>query len=152
MTMRKLLPERLRGITIIELVVTMGVFAILIGVGMPVTIDFVRNYYLKSERDSLVTLLEWARDQSLVNNSQNNHGVKINSTDFTGFIGSSYPTRTQSQDIIYPRSSVLTVSGQTEVVFEALSGRGSPAPTSITISNGQQQYVVTVNQEGRIDW
>lgn len=150
--MNILLSRRLRGITLIELIVTMTVFSILIGVGMPVTIDFVRKYYLQSERDTLATLLEWSRDQSLVNNSQNSHGVKINDTDFTGFVGATYATRIQSQDLIYPRSSVLTVSGPTEVVFESLSGRSSPTSATLTISNGQKQYVVSVNQEGRIDW
>jgi prepilin-type N-terminal cleavage/methylation domain-containing protein len=143
-------PRSLNGFTLIELIIVLGVVGILFGIGAPVTVQLVRTYSLRSERDTIVTLLEWARSQSLLNADQSDHGVNISSNTYTGFVGTTYATRQQNTDLVYPRSNTVTITGPTEVVFQSLSGRSGAH--SFVISNGEKQYTITINQEGSIVW
>jgi Tfp pilus assembly protein FimT len=136
--------------TLIELLIVIGVFTILIGIGLPVTIDFVRNYSLQSERNSVITLLEFARNQSLTNVNQSSHGLKINANEYATFSGTSYAARDPQYDLSYPKSNSVSISGPSEIVFAPLSGRSNQS--SYIISDGVKQFTVTVNQEGTIDW
>ena len=139
-----------QAFTLIEVLMVVGIFTILIGIGLPVTIDFVRNYSLQSERNSMVTLLEFTRSQSLTNVNQSSHGLTITTNEYTTFSGASYATRDTQYDLSYPKSSFVSITGPSEVVFAPLTGKSSQS--SLVVSDGVKQFTVTVNPEGTIDW
>jgi len=140
----------LHGFTLVELTVVMSVMMILFSIGAPITIRFLQNYALTSDRDTVLSLLEWARTQSMANHLQSSHGVEITASSYIGFVGNTYATRNAAFDLVYPHSKSITTSGNTEVVFSPLSGRS--ANTSITFNNGLKQTSLTTDAEGAIDW
>lgn len=141
---------RAHGYTLMELVMVLGILSLLLMLTIPVSLNFLRNQYLTSDRHAVISLLEWARDQSLMNANQSDHGVKVLSNSYVGFVGTTYATRDQSKDIVYPKSVIVTASGTNEVVFTSLNATATSS--TISLANTLKSYSITVNQEGTIDW
>lgn len=140
-----------RGVTLLELVVTIGILSILFGLGLLASLDFYRSNTLSSERDNVVAFLRRARSRALNNVRQADHGVVIGSSTYTIFQGSSYAGRDAAFDEEFPRTSGLSISGLSEIIFRPLDGSAN-ASGSIILGNGTRSSTISVNTEGRIDW
>lgn len=139
------------GFTMIEIVVVIGIFAILGTFGLFATLDSYRSSSLSGERASLVSILSRARANSLSNIDGLPHGVHITPTNYTIFEGSSYDTRAVNLDQTISASNSITHGTSTEdIIFSQLSG--TTTQTIITLSNGVRFEIITVNSEGMINW
>ena len=139
-----------KGFTVIEIILIIGILAIIFGLGFPIVFDFYKNYQFKTEQDQFISFLEIARNLSMTNLNQSQHGVFQNNDNFIIFEGNSFATRNQSQDQIFPRSKAVSVSGPSEIIFNVISGQ---ATSSLYIfTNGKTSSNVYVNKEGQIDW
>ena len=138
------------GFTLMEIIVAMAIAAILFSIGLPMTLSLLRSYSLKSERDILVSLLEQARDQSLGNVQEANHGLAVTAANYVVFQGDSYAARDLIKDLTYPRAAAVAISGPSEINFQSITD-ANPGGTFILNAN-QVQTTVSVNKEGMIDW
>ena len=140
------------GFTLVEILISMGIMLILIGVTTPFTIRFYRRYQIITERNLMVSILRQARTLSFAGSGSTDHGVHIASASYTYtlFEGSSYATRDQSKDQTFDFSSNVTISGPSDILFTYLSARTSSA--SFVFDNGTKLEKIYVNKEGRIDW
>lgn len=136
------------GFTIFELLIVFGVLAVIFSLGIPVSYNFYLDYQLNSQRDTLISALRQARNLSLVNYNESDHGVEIAGSQITVFQGASYAARIQTQDKNYPRDSGITISGATELIFTALSG--ASASTTYTVDDTRKTRTVYVNPEGLV--
>lgn len=127
-----------------------GILVILFAMAFPIGVDFYTSYQLTSETRLLVALLEQARNRAMVNYYESDHGLYIGASDLVLFQGHSYATRDSAQDQDFPRASYVTITGSSELAFEALAGR--TASSTITLTNGRQTKYVYVNQEGQIQF
>ncbi len=143
---------RSKGFTLVEILISMGIMLILLGLTTPFTIRFYRRYQVITERNLLLSLLRQARTQSFAGAGSANHGVHIASASYTYtlFEGSSYATRDQSKDLSFEMSTNVTMTGPSDILFKYLSARTSSV--SLTFDNGTRQEKIYVNKEGRIDW
>lgn len=141
-------PER--GVTIIETSIVITILALLLSIVIPISLDFYLTYQLDSEVQILNSVLRQARNLAMVNHNESRHGVYVGSNEFVLFQGINYASRDQSQDQDFPRTTALAVTGPTEIVFEALSGR--VASSTFTLSNAQRTKFIYVNEEGRIQY
>lgn len=139
------------GFTIIEILISVAIMAIIFSLGLIFGVDFFRNYIISSERDMLVSILSKARSQAANNISQSAHGVYITSSDYIIFQGNSYSGRDQNYDQKIPASSAISKSGPSEIVFSQLSAESNASGT-IILSNSQKTLAISVNNEGKIDW
>jgi prepilin-type N-terminal cleavage/methylation domain-containing protein len=98
------------GFTLIEVLVVMGILSILTTIGYIFTIDFYKSYAFNSERDTIVSLMQKARAQSLSNINDAPHGFYTDGFNYTVFQGSSYASRVQSRDQIISISPGISVS------------------------------------------
>lgn len=139
-----------RGFTFIEVLVTIGLFAVIAAFGLGVGIDTFGRSRVQSDRDLVVLLLQKARARSMNNINQSKHGLYIDTSDdeFVLFQGDSYATRVSEE--VTPISPNITFSGDPEVVFEQLSGKTSDH--IIEVSGDAANYDITTNNEGRINW
>ncbi len=138
------------GFTLIELIIVIGLFALLVAFGLPVAGNLYTDYVLISERDQFLAILRKTRNQALTNLDAQSHGVHIASTSYTVFEGATWAGRIQDKDENISRSSAVTMNGTSDIVFTALSG--ITASTSWNLSNGIKISHVTVNSEGTINW
>ena len=139
-----------RGFTLMEVLISMGILVILLGVSTPFVLHFYRRYILDSERGALLTLMRRARTMSMAGTGSSDHGVHIASDQFTLFEGSSYAMRNQSKDQTFSYNDIVVITGQSDILFKYLSGESSS--TSFRLDNGNKQSSIYVNTEGRIDW
>ena len=139
-----------RGFSIVEIMVVLGIFAAIVSTGLALSIDQIARGTIFSERDTLVSLLNGARAASLANVNAQPHGVHIDATQFVAFEGSAYSS---SDPKNYPiaRTSSVSMSGPTDIVFAQLSGEVSSGGTLI-LADGGSQAIIEVNDAGRIDW
>ena len=140
------------GFALIEIVVMIVILAIIGGIGLLLSMDQYRSYVLNSDRNTLVSMMQKARNKSMNNVNEAPHGVSIRPTSFVLFRGSSYVSRNPALDETVPRSTALTITGSAEVVFEQLTGSVTGLTGDITISNGLNSHVISINSEGRLNW
>src|SRR5439155_93802 len=63
------------GFTLIEIMIAVGILAIIATLGLFVSFDFYKGYAFRSEKSIVVSTLQKARDESLSNINQTRHGV-----------------------------------------------------------------------------
>ncbi len=152
------------GFTLIEVMITIFIFAVILGLGLFISFDFYKSFSFRSERDVVLSVIQKARSQSLNNIDQTRHGVHFANplqyiifecnpgsacTDYTG------ADTSKNLPPIDPAFGV-TVSGG-DIVFDQLSGNCvsincATNPATITINTNGKTQTITINSQGRIDW
>ena len=150
------------GFTLIEVLVVMGILAILSTMGYLVAIDFYKSYAFNAERDTIVSLLQKARAASLSNINQSPHGVYFDDTDsqYVVFQGPNYAGRNQVLDQSVPYAPGITRGGSitnTKMIFQQLTGNalkddGTPLAGNVILSEGNRLATISLNNLGQINW
>lgn len=140
-----------RGFTLVEILVAIGIFLLILGIGIIFGIDDYQRYIFRKERDTVLTTLMKARSRAMNNFDQKSHGVHIEADKFTLFRGTDFSTSDPATREVIPGSAAVAKTGAADVIFKQLSGEPTGA-ASITLQNGTSNVTVTINNEGRIDW
>lgn len=140
------------GFSMIEMVVTMGIFIFVIGFSFGMGLDTYGRGDLNTERDMLVSLLYKARSRAINNINESAHGLYIDSPNdkYVVFQGSAYSSGDPLNEE-FPFDGSVKLEGLNEVVFLPLSGQ-VPNPGDMHIKNDAKTYFIEVNGEGGIDW
>ncbi|MEK7463424.1 MAG: prepilin-type N-terminal cleavage/methylation domain-containing protein [Patescibacteria group bacterium] len=149
---RKAFDVRLvRGFTLIEVMIVVGILAGLAGLGLFVSVDLYKSYVFHSEKNILVSIIQKARNQSLVNINESKHGVYLENSQYTIFQGENYASRNVVYDEIIQAKTAISRTGLTEIVFDQLNG--NPSVTgNITLSDSLRSSIISIENEGRINW
>ena len=139
-----------RGFTVMEVLVALGLLAVLFAFTAPIVANNYRRYQLTSEKQQVVTLLQKAREEAMSNVASRSHGFSVQSSTYVIFAGTSYAMRDFSMDQIYPRNTAISVTGTTEFVFSALVG--TPVSSSLYLNDPPLIASISINGEGRIDY
>ena len=147
------------GMTVIEIVVVIGIFAILAASGLFLSMDFYRAYAANSELVTIVSSLGKARNQSLANLNEKEHGLHIETDKYVIFEGAVVPAVYDSgaaSNLDIPAGSNTTVSGPSEIIFERLTGKArsesDDCPCTISFTTQGQTKEIDINSEGGIEW
>lgn len=145
------------GFTLIEVIFVMALVMSVATFGFVIGIDSINRSNVIQERDLLVSmLLTGARARALANIDQEHQGIRITPDEFVLFEGGAYdPTDPENRST--PRNENVSVtdeggSDEFDVVFEQLSANVIEGDGTITLSQGEEEYSVSVNTFGRIDW
>lgn len=153
------------GFTFVEVLIAVALLAIITSFGLFISFDFYKSYAFRSEKSTIVSVLQKARSQSLNNINQTRHGVHFQASPLQYVIFEcsstcvSYPG-SSSSDIIIDSSYGISIAPPAlpfDVVFDQLSGscvssNCSTTPLVITANYGAKSYNISVNNEGQIDW
>ena len=152
--------KREHGFTLIELLLVMGIAAILL--------TFISVNLLKSQRttslatavDTLVADLKSQQIKAMNGTSADgstvsSYGVTFGSGKYTLFHGETDPHNSTDFDVAFdgPLTVALSPAGYaSELVYEKLTGeiKNFASPTTVTVSNGIETKVITVNKLGVI--
>lgn len=152
------------GFTLIEILISVTILATLFGLGLFVSFDFYRSYALASEKNTIVSVLQKARGESLNNIGQVRHGVHFQTTAPLQYILFECPAgnpqctnyTASASDISVPASYGITlIAPVPDIIFDQLSGdcvTCQNPTTTITANDGTRSYNITINSEGQIDW
>lgn len=138
------------GFTLIEVLVVVGIFAILAALGLFLSMDVYRGNSFRSERNMVVSILQKVRSRAVNNINQTKHGVRFESDRYVIFEG---PICAAAGEEI-PKSSAIANSGGC-VVFDQLTGDRDTVNSTINSLNLTGQgfsSTVTINDRGRISW
>lgn len=139
-----------KGYTLIELLLVIGIFAIMITFATPVTLDFfTRNEVINTQQQTKHFLFR-AQTLARAGAGDSQWGVRILSGNLTLFRGSSYASRNAQYDEITTFATSITATGSSEIVFARFSGVPASA-SAIFLSNKNANRTISVNTEGRID-
>lgn len=149
-----------RGFSMIEVIVVVGVLAIVSSFGLVVSMEGFRGNNFHSDRALLVSVLQHARAEALASvctgascTDARAHGVYIDTAanSYVIFEGASYATRVAALDRPLEASPALARSGLGEVVFSPYTGN-SPTPGTITLSGEGRTSDITIGSLGQISW
>ena len=141
------------GFTLVELMMVMGILALLITISLPLAINFYKTRQLDVVENGIVQALRRAQLKSMAMENDSPFGVYISndSKKYILFKGSSYAARDSAYDEIFDLSANLLVSGLSEIVFSKLKGASS-AIGNITLTIDSQTETININETGRIDY
>lgn len=145
--------DNMRGFTLIEVVVVIGIFVGIISLGLFLSMETFRGTLYRSEVSTIVSVLERARDRAMNNVNQTTWGVC--------YLGSSYViikgaacVQSSVQDTIIANPGVAQASGFPSsfpvVQFSQLAGTTTGA--TIAVRQNDRTQTITINNEGTILW
>ncbi len=144
------------GLTLTELLIVLGIMALLVTIFMGTFISFRRSQALVMDTDTVVSLLRQARNQTLSSKNSLSYGVHFTAPKVTIFTGPTYDVNApDNQDFVLSSGdTVLTISlngGGSDVVFTRLTGETSQNGTVVISSTGiSRTKTVTIYKTGLV--
>lgn len=142
----------LKGFTLIEILVVVSILAILIGLGLFMSMDSYRAYLSRSEQGTVVSLLERARSRAMANVHQTVWGVCYIAPDYIIFRGTACAAGAPANETTpgNPSAVIAGLDSTSPVIFSQLAGTTTNATVSVT-QQGRVSTIV-INHEGTIIW
>jgi prepilin-type N-terminal cleavage/methylation domain-containing protein len=141
------------GFTLVEVMVVIAIFALIVGFSLVIDFDSLRQDTLRSERNTLISVMARARSESMANTFSTAHGVCYLSGNYIIFRGydcvASSTNETFEADIKIASLSNLT-NNFPVIIFSQLTATASPV--SIELSDGSKTTKIQINNEGMINW
>lgn len=152
-----------KGFTLVEILIAVVILVVIFSFGLFISFDFYKSYSFHSEKSTIVSILQKARNQSLNNINESRHGVHFSAIPLHYILFEcssscvSYPGSASSDIIIDPSYGISITDTPIDIVFDQLSGscvssNCSSGEATITVSDGVRSYNISVNSEGQIDW
>ncbi|MGC9602178.1 MAG: prepilin-type N-terminal cleavage/methylation domain-containing protein [Minisyncoccia bacterium] len=151
--------KHVRGFTLIEVLVVLGMFALVGGCSLVIGMESYRSGSLADDQASLVSALQEARSQAIsavcigsACTAGMPHGVHITRKQLVIFQGAIYNVNDDTNDYIPLQDAALATSGLNDVVFAEYSGDANP-PGDIVMSDGAERVATTsIGADGQIVW
>jgi len=145
-----------KGFSLLEIIFVIAIAGIVFAISSPYVLDFYRRQLLDEARSNIISALEQAKHNSILQKDDDSFGVSLTLLNgyyviFQGDATSTKATSTreESEDIEYPVISGITFSGLTDVVFSKLTGLPSATGT-ITLDYGGISKGILVDSSGTI--
>lgn len=119
-----------KGFTVIELIVSIAIIAILAGIVLVSMNKYRQKEILKANTSTVVAVLREAQAKTLVAEGDSTYGVHFDDNQAVIFVGDTYNDSSGSNEIFYLSNLVglaTTSLGATDVVFSRLTGESSIA-------------------------
>lgn len=149
-----------RGLTILELVLVLGIFALISGVATVQLANFQRGTVLESASKDIVSTLRLAHDKAMlgedgnVNGQGDAWGIRFAngaSDTYASFYGAAYDVNNVKETVYLSPPLAFSTPAEgnnTDVMFTKLSG--TTTASTITITDTSQSKTITIDTSGRI--
>ena len=142
--------QKENGFTLLELFIAMGIIVIIASLTIPIGINFYKTQLLDEVSVDVLSALRRASAQASYQKNDSAFGMKFLSGSYVLFQGSSYATRTISEDEEFFVSGGTSFGGINEVVFSKYFGLPGASGT-ITLSLSGQTQTLYISTQGRIE-
>lgn len=146
--------ENRKGFTLIEIMIAIGILALIASLGLAMDLSFLKSDILQAEQSIIVSGLEKTRSRSMNNMFASPHGFCYVSPNYVIFYGRLTCLPLSATDELI--GSNITISDNPSstfpavIVFSQLAGTTTSA--TIHITDGLKSKDININYEGRIDW
>lgn len=138
------------GFTLIEMLLSVAIIGILVGLSAPVYESFTRRNDLDLTAQTLTATLRRAALYARAGNSDTTWGVHVDSSAITLFQGADFASRNTNFDETTSVPGSIAASGASEVVFSKLTGAPQTTGTITLQSTTNDTRVITVNAKGMV--
>jgi type II secretory pathway pseudopilin PulG len=147
---KKWLMRSKSGLTLIELLLSIGIIWALAGLSAPFLSTFLGSERVDITTDKVIRTLRKAQSYALAGKENSTWGVHYETGNLVLFKGSSYLGRDSSFDEEFSTPRAITISGLNDIHFNKLWG--NPSQTiSVTVSTPYDSETITVNLGGLVD-
>lgn len=149
-----------KGLTILELLIVISIFAVLAGVAVVELANFKRGTVLESSAKDIVSSLRLVHDKAMLGEDGDSNGqgdpwgirfANSTSDTYASFFGVAYSGGTVKETAYLSPPMAFgapTEGNNTDVIFTKLSG--TTTSSTITVTDGAQSKTITVDASGRI--
>ncbi len=141
-----------RGFTLIEVLLSVMIISLLVGLSMPVYQSFQSRNDLDVNTQSVAEMLRRAQSYARSGNSDTTWGVHLTTGKLTLFAGGSYASRTTAKDETIDMPTSLIISGLTDVIFSKLNGTPSTTGSISLTGTANDTRTVTINDRGMVNY
>jgi type II secretory pathway pseudopilin PulG len=146
--------SKYRGVTLIEIVLVLGIFAAVAAALLPFAISQISQSRVEEKAKNIKSYMDYYQRRALTSDNDSGYGISFSSTEVTYFAGDSLATATETYveelgDGVEIDQINLSNSA-TEIVF----AQGTTIPDeygSIRMSDGTSTYQISINMEGFIE-
>ena len=138
-----------RGFTLLELLLSVAIVALLAGLSLPVYRTLMQKNDLDIATTTIAQSLRRAQILSQAVDGDTTWGVNAQSNNIVIFKGTSYATRDATFDETFDVPTTIGISGSTEIVFAKFTGLPQTTGT-INLSTANDSRSVTINAKGTI--
>lgn len=137
-----------RGFTLLEVMLSMTVLAVLAAVGLPVFQSLQVRNDLDIAVGAVVQGSRRAQALSVASDGDATWGIRIQTGGTIIFRGTSYAARDSSYDEMFDLSGGITPSGLTEITYSKLNGFPSATGTITLTGSSNETRTITINSKG----
>ena len=154
-----------KGFTLVEILIAIGILAILGALGLFISFDFYKSYAFSTEKNIAISVLQRVRNQSVNNINETRHGVYFSSSNQYIMFQcpdnapcDDYADADTSKNIVIEPSYGISITGVPfYIIFDQLNGDcitcpSYPSNTIVGINYESKHYDILINEEGRISW
>lgn len=149
------------GFTVVELMVVMGIIAIIAILLIPALHDFQMRADLENSAEEIVNTLRLAQQKTISSEGASSWGVYFSTStpphQYTLFRGANYSSRTTSSDEIHNISGTVLIftiglGGGQEAIFDRISGvsQQSGSITLVSRADNSKTKTIYIESSGRI--
>ncbi len=150
--MKKRKNKKSRGFTLIEVLLSVALATVIVGIGIPVYQSLRIRNDLDVAAVEIVATERRAQALARASDGDTTWGISVQSGSITLFRGASYATRDAGFDEVFELSSSIAPSGTTEFVFDMLTGFPQTTGTLTLTSNTNETRIIVTNAKGTISY
>ena len=136
-----------RGFSLIEIMVTIAILIMLAASVAAVSFSYLRNQQVRSASDAIVAELLLAQTNAYAQTHDAGHGIMVFTDRVIRFEGDTYASRVEAEDVTTLFSTIVALSGISEVNF--LNGSLSPVVSgTITLESNETAMDITISPYG----
>lgn len=138
-----------QGFTLLELLLSVAIIAILAGLSLPVYRTLLSKNDLDIATTTTAQSLRRAQMLSQAVDGDTTWGLKIQSSSIVIFKGASFASRDTTFDETFSMPSTIGVLGTTEIVFAKMTGLPQSTGT-VSLTSETDTKTVTINGKGTV--
>jgi prepilin-type N-terminal cleavage/methylation domain-containing protein len=140
------------GFTLIEVMMSVTIIAILVGLSAPVYETFVRRNDLDLVTQNIASTLRRAEAYARSGNGDADWSVEIQTSTATLFQGTNFAGRNTNFDETVAIPTSVTRSGLSEVQFTKFTSAPNTSGTITLTSTTSSTRTITINAQGMVDY
>jgi Tfp pilus assembly protein FimT len=144
--------ENLKGFSLLEIIVTVGILLLFSGIIFPFTITKIKRTQLQSYASEIVADIYFQQQEARNRNQPT--GIFLESGQYTLFTGETYETATEKDKKELKKGTYLSsimLNDGTSIRFEGSSFKPLTYG-SFLLSNGRSSVKIEINKEGLVEY